>query len=883
MNKKEIKIISCLIVSILFNNTIRSQVYNAEYVKNGPVLLNEWRIIGPFAHPFQWSLYLDDLMSFKKNEATITYQELTEFNVDSLHGTFNKIIRSDNYLMNLSGQLGHKEDEDIIGNIYAACIICSEREEKVMLNFSANDCSKIWLNNIEIHNANVIYNNIRYYDEYIELDLKRGNNFLLVKIYNHDKDCGMFACLENWTKRGEKRHNADFIIRFDKKYLDRSIIENDSLCIAWFFPAQMAGKINIRGNGIDTTLNVTQKQKYISNISQLPNGLYKTIFYNHKEPITQNFYNGNLHEDIEEKFSELKNWQSPTTIKNNINAYEYRYRHLMKPENLPDKEYLISKWQRRMLYIYQGINEIYRYYTKEIEIPHNHINTYISKIDRGVQYYQLFLPDNHEPRDTLPLIIELPVPIKRLDSPLASWRFADIDFAEQFEGLANKYHVAILYAGARTIDIINGNNIDETDLWENINAVQKVVNVDTTRMYLRGACQAAFNALRLGTKYPDKWAAISILSPRLLTELDDNQWNKQNDPLKLLNNLWNVPILNMHSPLDKHTSIASSDYFTQTAKKYKFSNYEFVNLNLEFKEYYSSEYMYETFEFFLKHTTKERDKDKIKFSTYELKNNKAGWITILSMKEEGELITVDCKINRNKLDVHTTNTKSFSIDLNQLPYKKNEKLLILHNNTIAYEGIATSKEVIIESNTINELEKNFKTEGPFAHLFNDSFIIVQGTTGTKEDLLSQKNMIELLQKKWNELYYTQCRVKCDSEITPDDIKTHHLLLLGNAKSNRLIRKYQASLPIIITKKAITINKQAYQGDDLSFYMIYPNPENAQRYVGLLGYNNATNFSLHYEHDLIPWQDISHLGWYDFRVWNTKGKELCTKNFNLLWK
>lgn len=667
--------------------------------------------------------------------------------------------------------------------------------------------------------------------------------------------------------------------------MSRSIIQNDSISLLWTFPAHISGKLNIRGNGTDTTLNVAAAQQYLGNISNLPDGFYHTSFYSDADTLTQNIYKGDIFYDIEQKLNELKATGLPLSLNNNLEAYTFRYYHLLKPEYLPAKHYMVEKWQRRMLYVYYGINEIYSVYKNDKAIPLNNINTYVSDLDKGTQYYQLFVPDNYSSKDTLPLMIELPVPVKKFGNPLETWRFADIELAELFAGLANKYKIAILGFGGRTIDVMNGNNIDEADLWENINAVKNVINIDTTRMYLRGACQAAFNALKIGTKYPCKWAAVSILSPRLLTELDDIQWNRQNDPLNLLGNMWDTPILNLHSPLDIHTGIAVSEYLNQLAFKEGLTKYKFRDLNFEFKEFYTSEYMDETIAFFLNYSTKDKSNHEIRFSTYELKNNRAGWFSVLSIKKYGEKAYAHCIINNNELRIETENIRSLSIDAESLPFDKNKNLLITHNNIVVFDSIVVSDEIVIGPLYINgKLIKNQKIEGSFAHIFSNRFIIVQGTIGTEVDKQSHQRMAKSFNEQWNAFYYSNCRVKYDKDITTDDIKNFHLILLGNDQSNLLIKKYYSSLPLKITGSAITINEQSIEGDDLSFYMIYPNPENHERYIGILGYNNPGAFCLKSETDRIySYDDISHFGWYDYRIWSPENENIIYQYFNQQWK
>lgn len=186
-------------LSVLFI-TAQDVVYNVGNMANEPVVLSDWKIIGPFIHSNNVGLYFNELGRFHREEERITYQELEALRVDTIRGVQNIQINSSSHLIDFIELFGLNEKDQNTGNVYAGCILKCDRDTKIMLNFSADDCSKIWLNNKEIHHANVIYNDIRYYENYIELDLKKGENFLLVKVYNHKK---RGECLPVW-KNGRK-------------------------------------------------------------------------------------------------------------------------------------------------------------------------------------------------------------------------------------------------------------------------------------------------------------------------------------------------------------------------------------------------------------------------------------------------------------------------------------------------------------------------------------------------------------------------------------------------------------------------------------------------------------------------------------------------------
>lgn len=865
------KIFIILISSLLmFGCTTNEPIYKLNKNLNEPVLLNKWRVVGPFIHKPKADLLDNELKKYELSEEAISYDEFQDILTDTTNGIFNKLIHTDDYLLDFINIYGYDNEKSVSGNIYCGCTIKSERARKVMLNFSVNDACICWLNNQEIFKDNG-HKRIKYYDNYIELDLKKGNNFLLVKIRNYtDNEWEFFAFLEKWSEEGERRHNVNFMLEYGSRFLDRPQIVNGKVNLCWAFPKDKEGRITIEGNGIKKRFEVQKGKQYIGNISDFPDGLYKVYFYMENDTCIQNLYKGDIHKAIGDILNNLKKKHCNIKLRNDINAYAYRYHHLMKPENMPQKNYLIASWQYKILFLYKGLCDIDDYLNGNKPVLLSNIHTYVSKIDNGVQYYKLFVPEKYDGKEPLPLMIEMPTSIKRFPHPLESFRFADMGLIELFTRMSNKYNMLILCFDGRTIDRMNVNNIDEIDMVENIKAIKKMYHIDSTRMYLRGACRSAYHTLKFGVKNPDIWAGISITAPAIFSQNESSLWKEKNNVLEMINNLRYIPILDIHSAIDKHMPIESSEYISHLAKKGNFVDYNFVRLPFELEKYYSSEYMENTIEFFLNHSTKDKPQDKMYFSTYQLKNNKSGWLTIQSMQEYGKKTTVNASIKHNKIGIETINVESFTIDLTKLPYNSNEELIIKNNGKLVYNGYPSTLELTINSNKTNNFHKNSIIEGPFCHLFLNPFIIVKGTIGTRKESALIDSIAITLNNKWKEEYYSSCRIKADTAISQDEIMSFNLLLLGNEHSNSIIKKHKEVLPLEVSNSYITISDHRFEGKYLNYYLIYPNPENKGGYIGILGSNNTESFRLASEESSYSeCKAISNFGWYDYRIWDNR--------------
>jgi hypothetical protein len=86
------------------------------------------------------------------------------------------------------------------------------------------------------------------------------------------------------------------------------------------------------------------------------------------------------------------------------------------------------------------------------------------------------------------------------------------------------------------------------------------------------------------------------------------------------------------------------------------------------------------------------------------------------------------------------------------------------------------------------------------------------------------------------------------------------------------------------------------GRNLNLYMVYPNPKNKDKYVGIfsgdisqhvtdmmdIAENEFMNLLRLYGED-DAYFDISGFGWYDYKIWDTTGSTIYSGYFNDHWQ
>jgi hypothetical protein len=106
--------------------------------------------------------------------------------------------------------------------------------------------------------------------------------------------------------------------------------------------------------------------------------------------------------------------------------------------------------------------------------------------------------------------------------------------------------------------------------------------------------------------------------------------------------------------------------------------------------------------------------------------------------------------------------------------------------------------------------------------------------GTADEATSQREAAEALQRAIRERWsnYT-VSVKSDREVTDEELKSHHLLLIGRPDSNRLVERFRAALPVRFGKRSFVVRGETYAHPDSALMIAAENPLNGRYSVVVL--------------------------------------------------
>jgi hypothetical protein len=124
------------------------------------------------------------------------------------------------------------------------------------------------------------------------------------------------------------------------------------------------------------------------------------------------------------------------------------------------------------------------------------------------------------------------------------------------------------------------------------------------------------------------------------------------------------------------------------------------------------------------------------------------------------------------------------------------------------------------------------------HLELDKSLIVYGTV---DELNTNREGAEALQKAIRQAHSNfTVPVKSDKDVTDDDLKNNHLLLIGRPDTNSVVEKLQKALPIQFGYRSFVVGKDSYAHAGSSVATVGNNPTNDRYSVVVIAGNTGAS-------------------------------------------
>ncbi len=482
---------------------------------------------------------------------------------------------------------------------------------------------------------------------------------------------------------------------------------------------------------------------------------------------------------------------------------------------------------------------------------------FVSKIDGSVQPYAVYVPDAYDGTTRM----RLDVILHGRDATLTEVKFL---LAHEGKPHPKDESGLVLHVFGR------GNNAyrwaGETDVLEAIDAVKRNYRVDDRRILLRGFSMGGAGAWHLGLHRPSEWCAVEAGAGFTETKeyakvktLPDYQEKTLHiyDAVDYAANAHAVPIAGYGGEDDPQRRASRNvlDALAASGVKMKAEGLATKAEGPDFLRVLgagtghsidpASGEILRTFRD--EHAAKGQParRDSIKFTTYTLKYHEAAWVSIEALTEHYVRATVEADIAGDTATITTRNVTILGVDREAaeevrlgdqvLPLRRAVKgllpLVYFRHLASGWETLDYDQSLALIRN--NDRRKRPGLQGPIDDAFTGPFLCVRGTGKPWNDRADSwtQARLERFANEWSEFLRGDLPIKDDSDLTDDDVETHHLILFGDPGSNRLITRVLPDLPLKWTKTRITLSGEHDAATHLPA-LVAANPLNRLKYVVL---------------------------------------------------
>jgi len=373
----------------------------------------------------------------------------------------------------------------------------------------------------------------------------------------------------------------------------------------------------------------------------------------------------------------------------------------------------------------------------------------------------------------------------------------------------------------------------ETDIFEAIEAVCRQYSIDRERIVLRGFSMGASGTWHVGLKHPDRFAALGPYcgyvdtyrfsaspNPRFVRVADlppvQAAGLHLNDAIDYAANAGVVPVVAAMGELDP--GFFNHVYMAEAFAK---EGLKLVNLIAPGTAHQ------------IHRETQARQLQQIatliearvgkvprtlRFVTWSLKYAHCHWIELRQLGHHYERAEISVRQDdEGVVRVEALrNIECFALDRSRLPGPMTglvvlgEKLpLPPHEPVVVVEKTNAGWQWVKSDEGATPRSKRPGLQGPIDDAFTEAFLCVRGTGEPWHPQIAAwaEASLRRFAYEWSRYMGGELPVKNDTEVTPEDLRTRHLVLFGDPGSNRWIREALPSLPVEWTPETVGFDRR----------------------------------------------------------------------------
>jgi dienelactone hydrolase len=486
---------------------------------------------------------------------------------------------------------------------------------------------------------------------------------------------------------------------------------------------------------------------------------------------------------------------------------------------------------------------------------------YRSEIDGTLQPYGLYVPPSYDPAKVWPLMVGLHGSgSNHLLHRRRLFGLGNEPGEEDYEAIRKDVPLPdvgfIVLTPYGRGESAGYNGIAEVDVLRAMDHVQKAYHVDPDRVHLTGLSMGGGGTWHLGLRYPDRFASITPVCG--VADLDLMPWTAGWDPLdkelmsltgytRIAENAANLQVFVFHGDEDDAVNVVASRKMMEAFEKAGLAGKSVHYFELPGVTHFAWDFAYRDASLFRRVEGIRRDPfpERVVYSTFSPRYNKAYWLRIDRIDRGFGLARIEGTQKAGAFDVKTDNLTAFSLLLAPAIAPAGKPIEVKVNGKPAFRGVPKG-EVLSFAGGKDSWKRTDAWRGPAqgppdhaeAGLRSGSLVqygphaYVYGTLGDAATTAASKTAAEML-GDWGPSVRASWRVLADTEVTPDLMTTHDLVLVGTSATNRVLAGL-VGLPIRQDASGTYVSDRKVAGPGATCRLLYPSPGAAHRRVLVYG-------------------------------------------------
>lgn len=496
------------------------------------------------------------------------------------------------------------------------------------------------------------------------------------------------------------------------------------------------------------------------------------------------------------------------------------------------------------------------------------VRGYVSRIDGSVQPYGLVVPASYDGNGSARH--RLDIWFHGRGETVTELNFVDQRMRQP--GQFTPAHTFVLHPFGRYCNAFRF--AGEVDVLEALESTQKRYKIDEDRVSVRGFSMGGAGCWQFATHYSDRWFAANpgagFAETRLFLETFQNEtleptWYERKlwrlyDCTDWSLNLKQCPTVAYSGEIDRQKQAA--DVMAEALAGHGITLKHIIGPNTAHKYHPDSAVEVDQIMGSLSRGGRTRVPAAVSFETYSLRYNRMNWLRIDALSEHWERGHIEARLVNAKssgnisqvspekpsVEVTTQGVEALSLQFEpgDAPFELGSPVVVRLNDTVLNGPVVSSDRSWDASFHCENgqwklgeaesggLRKRHGLQGPIDDAFMEPFLFVLPTGKSQQPAINAWVEAESRRaiEQWRKQFRGEAQVKRDLDVTPEDLAGKNLVLWGEPSSNTVLKRVLERLPVVWDGERVKLGQSSYEADHHLPILIYPNPENPERYVVL---------------------------------------------------